>query len=380
MTPDGVRDGAVVTLAGDRIASIEVPRAAVAAAPDLLDLPDHHIYPGWINLHVHGARGLDFSDDDAAAPGTIATYLASQGWAGFLATYLATPTSALLDALAHLGRMVEQVGSRAAALGVHFEGPFLNPERKGSHRREDLAEPSAELLDELLSAVPPGLKPMLTFAPELPGADRLIAAAHARGAVTSLGHSQATHAQATRAILMGVRHAVHLFNASSPLHHREPGVPGAFLTTPGTTCELIPDLIHLHPAILKLAIAARGEDGVVLVTDSIAPTGLGEGTHRWAGRDVHVAGGKATLSDGTVAGSVLETPRMLAILAELGVTPVQLARMASTHPARALGLADRGALEPGRVADMTVIGPDLKPALTVVQGRAVFAAEGRTCN
>ena len=384
VTPDGVLEGAVVTLTGGRVAQVEVPRAPVAHSHDVLELPEHLIYPGWYNLHVHGAGGLDFSDDDAHAPGAIAAYLASQGWAGFLATYLARPRARLLDALAHLRRSVanDQPG-RATALGVHFEGPFLNPEKKGSHRREDLVEPSEEVLAGMLDAVPAGLKALVTFAPELPGADRLHAALAARGGVASIGHSQATYAQARGAIDRGVLHAVHLFNAMSPLNHREPGVPGAFLTAHDTTCEVIPDLVHLHPAVLKLIIEARGADGAVLVTDSIAPTGLGEGSFDWAGRTVHVSGGKATLDDGTVAGSVLETQRMVSILSDLGVPPHLIARMTSRHPARALGLTDRGALAPGQVADVTVLGPDHRPALTLVAGRVAFVnpevSKGSSC-
>lgn len=381
VTPDAVLDGAVVSIEGDRITAIETPRAHVHG---VLDLPEHVIYPGWYNVHVHGAGGLDFSDDSAHATGAIATYLASQGWAGYLATYLARPRERLLAALGHLTRTVEKAQpGRAAALGVHFEGPFLNPDKKGSHRREDLVEPSVDVLNAMLDAVPRGLKALVTFAPELPGADRLLEALIARGGIGSLGHSQATYAQAKGAIHRGMRHAVHLFNASSPLNHREPGVPGAFLLARETTCEVIPDLVHLHPAVLKLIIDQRGQDGAILVTDSIAPTGLGEGSFDWAGRTVHVSGGKATLDDGTVAGSVLETQRMVSILSDLGVAPPTIARMASRHPARALGLADRGDIAVGNVADLTVLGPDHRPALTVVSGRAAFAnpevAKGSPC-
>lgn len=376
VTPEGLHDDAVVTLSDGRIASVEAVRGPLRSSPDLVELPGHVVYPGWINLHVHGARGLDFADPAPDAPGTIARYLAGQGWAGFLATYLARPEDALCAALAHLASSVgDPAPDRATALGVHFEGPFLNPERKGSHRSEDLRAPSPQLLERLLDAVPRGLAALVTMAPELEGGAELIAAALRRGAIPSLGHSQATYTQAMDAIARGVRHAVHLFNASSPLAHREPGVPGAFLTSPGTTCEVIPDLVHLHPAVLKLAIRARGDDGLVLVTDSIAPAGLGEGTHAWAGRPVHVAAGKATLSDGTVAGSVLETPRMLSILEELGVGPEAVARMASLHPARALGQdRERGRVAPGYRADLTVIGPDRVPSLTICDGRVVHSA------
>lgn len=384
VTPDAVLEGAIVSIEGDRITAIETPRAPVGHAHGMLELPEHFIYPGWYNLHVHGAGGLDFSDDTAHACGAIARYLASQGWAGYLATYLARPRERLMAALAHLDRTVQKdVPGCSTALGVHFEGPFLNPEKKGSHRRQDLVEPSVEVLDGMLDAVPRGLKALVTFAPELPGADRMLEALIARGGIGSLGHSAATYAQARGAIDRGMRHAVHLFNASSPLNHREPGVPGAFLTARDTTCEVIPDLVHLHPAVLKLIIEQRGGDGAILVTDSIAPTGLGEGSFDWAGRTVHVSGGKATLDDGTVAGSVLETQRMVSILSDLGVPAPTIARMASRHPARALGLADRGAIEPGFVADLTVLGPDYRPALTVVSGRAAFAnpevAKGSPC-
>ncbi|MBI4863345.1 MAG: N-acetylglucosamine-6-phosphate deacetylase, partial [Candidatus Riflebacteria bacterium] len=376
VVPGGELDGAVVHLAGGRIERIERPGAPVPPAPGRLDLPGCRVYPGWINLHVHGAMGRDFIDPEAGAAEAIARYLATQGFSGFLATYMTCSKEALGRALGHLATLVAaRRPDVSAPLGVHLEGPFLDPAKKGSQPEEHLAPPSVELLDALLANVPDGLKVLMTLAPELPGADRVVDALLARGAVPAIGHTQATYARTMEAIRRGARHAVHLLNAMRPLHHREPGVVGAFLTTPGTTVEIIPDLVHLHPAIVRLVMALRGPDGVVLATDSIAPTGLGEGERLWAGRTVRVRGGRATLRDGTMAGSVLETARMLANLRELGVKAPDVARMLSTNPARVLGLgAERGEIAEGKRTDLTVVDGDDRVTLVVSDGHAVWAA------
>jgi N-acetylglucosamine-6-phosphate deacetylase len=366
----GVLEGGIVRLHGDRIVSIDPARAPFLDGPGRVDTQGCYVYPGFLNLHVHGAVGRDFADQKPDSPGILGTYLAGQGYTGFLATYVSSPLPSLTTALAHLTRAVDAcLPDMEGVLGVHLEGPFLNPDRRGAHRLEDLVTPSVEALGSLLAPVPAGVATLVTIAPELPGASAVIDLLRCRGAIPAFGHSTATCSQTVGAIRRGVRHAVHLFNAMEPFHHREPGAPGAFLTTPGTTVEVIPDLVHLHEVTLRLVLAARGVEGVVVSTDSIPPTGLGEGTFSWLGRTVTVKGERASLPDGTLAGSVLGTARMLEVLSDLGLAPPQIAQVVATNPARAIGLDRRiGSIAPGLQADFTVVDPAGRPAMIVRRG------------
>jgi N-acetylglucosamine-6-phosphate deacetylase len=215
----------------------------------------------------------------------------------------------------------------------------------------------------------------VTLAPELPGALAAVAWLCARGIVVSAGHSGATYDQARAAFAAGVTMGTHLFNAMTPFHHREPGLPGALLTEPGIRASLIADGLHVHPAALRLAYAARGAAGLALVSDAMAALGMGEGRYQLSGQAVTVDAESARLADGTLAGSVVPLDAALRTMVnEAGCTVAAAVRMASQTPAEVLGLTDRGRIAAGMRADLIVLDPALRVRLTVIAGRVVWEA------
>jgi N-acetylglucosamine-6-phosphate deacetylase len=216
---------------------------------------------------------------------------------------------------------------------------------------------------------------MMTLAPELPGALDVVRRLTQHGVVVSLGHSDATFAQASEALDAGATAGTHLFNAMRPLHHREPGLAGALLTDSRATPGLIADGVHVHPAAVRLAYRARGPAGLALATDAISAAGMPEGSYALGTLSVHVHGREARLADGTLAGSVLTMDAAIRnVAAYVGCGVQQAVWMATTSPARVLGLHHKGSLEPGADADLVILSPNLLVQKTYVAGRLVFEA------
>lgn len=368
LTPAGEQPGAVV-VAGGRIRAVEPPAVPVAAAR-VVEAARGWIAPGFIDVQVNGALGHDFGVEPAAVA-AVARWLPRTGVTAFLPTLVTAPLPRLTAALACLGA-IEPAASAAVPLGVHLEGPYLNPAYRGAHAAEWLRPLALPELDELCAAGPVRL---LTLAPELPGAPAAIAWLRARGIVVSAGHSGADHATTLAAVAAGLTCGTHLFNAMAPFHHRAPGLVGALLTEPGLRAGLIADGIHVHPAVLALAYRARGADGLALVTDGMAALGMGEGRFTLGGRPVEVRAGAARLADGTLAGGVVPIDAALrGLVAATGCSVAEAVRMATATPAEILGLSDRGRIAPGARADLVVLDPDLRVRLTVVAGRVVWEA------
>lgn len=366
--------------------------------PDL-DFPEGTVVPGFVDLQVNGAAGCDFlspTDDGLAA---AHAYLVRTGTVAYLPTLISAPEDTLRKALAFFAGQMRRPGA-PRILGVHLEGPFLAPSRAGAHRVEHLRLPDPAWMSGLLDDFP-GLVRLVTLAPELDGAGEVIDVLVARGVLVAIGHSDATYGEATDAIGRGARLATHLFNAMRPWHHREPGPSGAALAHREVACSIIADLVHLHPAVIAQVAALKGWERTILVTDAVAaagmpaaavpdsapggaapgsagPTGGGPG---WGGpgppvtlgdRTVAVTGGAPRLPDGTLAGSVLSMDRAVRNVVAAGVPWVQAVAMASTTPARLLGL-DQGEVRGGLRADLVVLADDLSVAAVLAGGRPVLA-------
>jgi N-acetylglucosamine-6-phosphate deacetylase len=317
-------------------------------------------------VHVPGGGGgkLNCSDPDEIA--TVARFHARHGTTALLATTVSAPVDELTTALATIARC-----DAPTLLGAHLEGPFLSPRRPGAMDPATFLEPDGPALDRLLSA---GNVRLMTVAPERPGALPAIGALVQAGVVASLGHSDATYDETQAAVGAGARAATHLFNAMPPLHHREPGVLGAALDLPEISAELICDGVHVDPAALRIAHRAKGAAGVHLVTDAIQAAGMPDGEYRLGTAQVHVAGGRATLA-GTdaIAGSTLTMEAAVRNAVRfLGVSVPEASRLASSNPARLLGVdARKGSLAVGRDADLVVLDDDLSVCATLVGGRWV---------
>ncbi|MCL6438851.1 MAG: N-acetylglucosamine-6-phosphate deacetylase [Rubrobacteraceae bacterium] len=322
-------------------------------ADETVEVPDCFLVPGFVDLQVNGAFGVDVATEPERL-GELSAKLLSTGTTSYLPTVVSRPLgeyAALLSRLT-LG------GDGAEPLGVHLEGPFLNPQKRGAHPEENLSAPDAAALSEMLEAAPVRL---ITLAPELPGADALVELAVERRVTVSLGHSDADYVTARRAFDLGARGATHLFNTMSPLHHRRPGLPGAAISDARVVCTLIADGRHVHPDVLDLVCAKLGPRRMALITDAISAAGMGEGEYTLAGRRVYLRDGVPELADGTLAGSVLTMDEALRnIIAFTGCTLPEAVMMASTTPARLVGARGKGVLSPGADADIVALSPELE--------------------
>lgn len=365
VTPAGTID-ATVSIADGCITAVAPGRDSAA-----LDVGDQWVIPGLIDTHVHGGGGAQCNTGDTDEVAAVAAFHAAHG----TTSLLATTVSADVD---ELERSLRAIGE-AGVLGAHLEGPFLSPRRPGAMDPEWFLDPTTKVLERLLGAG--GRVSMMTIAPELPGALEIIAALGERGVVASLGHSEASYETACAAVWAGARSVTHLFNAMPPLHHREPGLLGAALDDDALQCELICDGVHVDPVAMRLALRAKGLGGLRLITDAIAAAGMGDGEYRLGDAPVVVRDARATLAGGeAIAGSTLTMDAALANAVRfLGVTVEEAVALASTNPARLLGLgAAKGAIATGYDADVVVLDEHLRAGSTIMAGRWVGGREPPT--
>lgn len=328
--------------------------------------------PGFIDIHIHGGAGYDVMQGDDTALDAIECHLLRQGVTSYLPTTVTAPVDLTVAALEKLSRRIENASRRtdgfAQPLGVHLEGPFISHAKRGVHPPADLQPPSPELLGRLCSAAHDHVA-LITVAPELPGAREMIAAAAQRNICASLGHSDGSFNDATRAIQAGARHATHTFNAMRALDHRQPGILGAVLSDERMTADIIADGIHVHPAVVALFLKSKGPGGAVLITDAISATGCGDGRYRLGAFEVEVKGDRCEL-DGRLAGSVLTLDRAVRnVMQFAGVDLQQAVRLATLNPARVAGVGNRkGMLAPGHDADIVVLTPRGEVTHTICRG------------
>lgn len=357
-TPEGVVEPATITIEGERIASVEQsgPGSPMAAVP------------GFVDLQINGAVGVDFRRPEGANWAAVGDYLLSTGVTACCPTLPTASFDTYAPALAAIAEGFAGEG-RPRALGAHLEGPFLNPARRGAHDAALLREPdatwAAALMDE--SPIPVAI---WTVAPELPGAIPLAREAAARGVVVSAGHTDATYRQMLDAVDAGVSMVTHLFNAMSPLHHREPGVVGAALDLAGLRVGLILDFVHVAPPAARVALRAMGERSFV-VTDAIALSGLPPGTYRAGALTVDTSSGAPRLTDGTIAGSLLRMDEAFRNAAGLLGTQGAV-QVCAASPARALGRSDLGVLAPGALADVVLLDENAHVVRVFVGGSEVW--------
>lgn len=392
--PDRVLAEGTLALEGERIADVmHGPRAdAGFDTPQLLrfDLSGHYIVPGFIDVHVHGVEGTDTLEGPDAIR-TIAGCLPKYGVTAFCPTSLACAPGVLRTMLeAVRGARTTRAPGGARVLPAHLESNFINPEYKGAQpleclrlprtrRTSDLGSRSSDqwtgddILREIEEARPDiGI---VTVASELDGALELIESLVDHGHHVSLGHSAASYGQALEGIRAGARQATHLFNRMPPVAHRAPGLAGAVLESDDVIAELVCDGVHVHPAMMRVALAAKRPERIMAITDGTAGAGLppGSRTHI-GGRPIRIADA-AYLDDGTIAGSVLTMDRAFAKLtAEVGLSLSDAATVCSTTPARALGLQGFGVISPGAMADLVVLDRDLRVVQTWIAGTLAWGA------
>ncbi len=342
-----VRDGKIAAVK----AHLDGPQCEGAAE---YDLAGGLLVPGLVDTHNHGFCGTEFaSADERFDDGLLA--LARCGVTSVAPTVRALPQDRLLAAVANIRREKSRAPFGARILGINLEGPFLSPARIGSMRPENLAPPTPQALDEILSACGGDLL-SITVAPELPGVLPLLETVRAAGASAAVGHTDATAEQVRAAADAGANRVTHLFNAMRPFKHRDPGVVGAALTDERLVCELICDYVHNDPVAVDLAIRAKGLDGVVMVSDTGRMAGLGDGEYVIEGKKRVVRGKLCQTEEGVIAGSVCSLFEGFRNLLLHGYPLADVSRLASLNPARAAGLDKRiGSIAVGKCADLMLL-------------------------
>ncbi|WP_217595431.1 N-acetylglucosamine-6-phosphate deacetylase [Cohnella sp. GbtcB17] len=377
VTPGGVLDGGWIWLRDAVIAAIggpSDPLPAAAAGAERIDGGGGWALPGFVDVHVHGGAGHDFMDADESLAGieAIARFHAKHGTTGMLATSLTASREELTAMIDRASRYMAGDMPFAQVLGVHLEGPFVSLKWKGAQNPDYIGPPQLEWLDEWVARYPGVLK-LQTLAPELPGALDYIERLASYGIVPSAGHTDATYEQIVAAADRGLRHAVHTYNAMTPLHHRNPGTVGAVLSDERICAEVIADGHHVHHAAIKVLARAKGNGKVILVTDAMAAAGMPDGEgYELGGLPVVMTCSVARLKDGgNLAGSTLTMIGAFRhMVREVGVDIPAASAMASGNPARQLGLGGiTGSLEAGKRADVLLLDQALELRGVWARGR-----------
>jgi len=322
--------------------------------------------PGFVDLQVNGFGGVDFLAASGADYAQAGEALLQTGVTAFQPTFITASEGTILDAL----RAMPPNGSTPHVIGAHLEGPFLSPERLGTHPFEHRRDPDLELLDRLLDV---GRVTAMTLAPELPGADAVIRRLLERGVVVSAGHTNATAEQANDAFDLGISTVTHLFNAMRPFRSRDPGIIGVALTRPEVFVQLIVDGHHLADETVRLVWAAAG-GRIALVSDATAGAAFGGGSYQLGDVAIEVADGPPTREDGVLAGTVLTMIDAVRNLHALGISFEDAVGAATSVPARIVGRADLGILERGAAADIVVLDDRLEIVNVVCAGEARVVA------
>jgi N-acetylglucosamine-6-phosphate deacetylase len=372
----GVVDGYVVVSDG-RIDAVEAGDAPARAAGVIVDVRPARVLPGLIDVHIHGAGGWSVEAGLTEEILGLARFVAASGVTAFQPTVAALPPDGLQRTAAAVADvMSEQPPDAARVLGLHCEGPYLSPQRPGAMNPDFFRDPAREEIEHLERAIP-GIVRHVTIAPELPGALDLIRWLAARGDVTVAGgHTDASYDQARQGMDAGIRLSNHTYNAMRGLHQRDPGALGAFALDDRVTCELIGDGQHVHPSAMELLVRVAGPDRICLVSDAVAPAGLPAGTYDLFGIGPHARiteDGMSVFPDGTLAGSArLLLQGVRTMVEEVGASLEEAVRMASLHPAMVAGVErSKGALAPGKDADLIVVSEAWEVEWVVVEGRVV---------
>lgn len=335
------------------------------------------LFPGFIDVHIHGAVGVDVMDATTEDLHRVSLFLAAQGICGWLPTLVPASDRNYTSAVSAIGQsMTSQNSGECRILGFHYEGPFVNSAQCGALHGEYFKSFTGPAdIDSLpLTQVRDAIK-MITVAPEIEGGVELVRELSAKGWVVSLGHTRATPAVLDQAFKAGAGHLTHFMNAMPQLHHRSPGPVGWGLSRDDVTCDIIADGVHLDPLVLRLVLKVKSSDRLMLISDAIAAAGLGDGDYHIWGETISVVDGRTRNAHGNIAGSVITLLDAVRMMLSLGASEVEVARMAATNPARLLGIDQScGSIEEGKRADLVALDREGNVRLTMIGGKVAVAA------
>jgi N-acetylglucosamine-6-phosphate deacetylase len=375
LTPEGRLEPADVVIEDGTVRALQTPGSVTDLTCERIDAAGCVVAPGFVDTHVHGARGANFMAGTQEAWTTISEHLAAHGVTSCVAGTASTDPAGLRDSVAAIASLCGAQPGHVELLGIHLEGPFLAPAYRGVHVQQHVRPPTPAEVEALMEAADGRLR-IVTLAPELPGGMAALALLVERGVVVSVGHSGADYAQARAAVAAGARRATHLYNGLPPLHHRAPGPVLALLESPEVHLELVADGRHVADEVLRATAAAAGPDRVVLVSDGTDVAGLPPGRHRrWEGTEVEVDDEGARTLSGGVAGSVVPLDGAVRrLVQQCGVALADALVMASRTPAASVGASTKGALAPGRDADCVLLDHNLTVVRTVARGRTLYTS------
>ncbi len=377
--PHRIAEDASLLVNGDRISRIwEGGAMEGVQSCDTLELGGATVLPGFIDVHLHGAVGVDTMEAEAEDLHRVARFLAQNGVTAWLPTLVPAPVEDYRRAAHSIGTLMSEQDSRptaaARALGLHYEGPFINSAQCGALRPAHFRTfTDASDIDALALPENTAAKRMITVAPEIDGGTELITELVRRGWIVSLGHTRAGVQELDNACTAGARHMTHFMNAMSPLHHRAPGPIGWGLLKDEVSCDVIADGVHVDPLMLKLVLRAKTAARVALISDSVAPAGLGDGEYNIWDETISVIQGRTQNARGSIAGSVITMNDAVRTMLSLDIPIEDVAQMASGNPARLLGVdRDYGSIEEGKRADLVALDREGNVRLTLIGGRVAF--------
>ena len=389
VTPERTIENADLLIDSGAIARIiESPSTESIDAELEIDLRGQTLWPGFIDVHIHGAAGIDAMDARADDLSRVAEFLARHGVTSWLPTLVPAPIEEYQQAVRAIeDTMQGQAGSlrsQARVLGVHYEGPFVNSEQCGALHREHFRtfQSTADLDDLPIIEKGKGMRArgmrtqavhMMTLAPEIDGGLELISELNRRGWIVSLGHTRASGDVLDAARHVGAHHMTHFMNAMTPLHHRDLGAVGWGLIHDDITIDMIADGIHLDREILRLITKSKGVERVSMISDSTAAAGQGDGNYKIWGENITVKNGRTSNTRGSIAGSVITVLDAVRMMLSLGFSEPEVARMSSLNPARLLGVDHEcGSIVEGKRADLVALDEHHNVRLTIVGGQIAF--------
>ena len=364
-TEEGIIDGYII-INNNKIENVQ--SGSNSGGDSVYDYQNAYILPGFIDIHIHGGYGEDAMDASFEGLKHLSKSLLSEGTTSFLPTTMTQSNENIIQALQNIKNVHNDEYEGAEILGVHLEGPFISEEKIGAQNPKYVQQPNVEQLKTFQEQSGDLIK-IITFAPEKKGAKEMIESFPE--IIFSIGHSAATYEQAEQAVANGARHITHLYNGSSGFQHREPGVVGMALTNDNIHTELIVDGLHAHPASVKLAITAKGNEKFYLITDAMRAKGKPDGVYDLGGQAVTVKDGEARISSGALAGSVLKMNHGLKQLLEYsGKDLSELWRVTSLNQAIALNIDNnKGSIKEGKDADIVILDENFEVISTIKSGK-----------